>query len=105
MPEIAERTIPAVVEFAEKKGIELPFSDYASLKTVALQEVKDKVANVGRYAKEAVFQMVLVLIGLIVAASLFLNARWDTGSDSQTSGDSCLLGCRARTGRSLCHFL
>ena len=36
LPEIAERTIPAVVEFAERKGIELPFSDYASLKTVGL---------------------------------------------------------------------
>ncbi len=88
LPEIAERTIPAVVEFAEKKGIELPFSDYASLKTVALQEVKDKVANIGRYAKEALFQAVLVVIGLIVAASLFLNARWGTESDSQTSSDS-----------------
>ena len=77
-----------MVEFAEKKGIELPFSDYASLKTVALQEVKDKVANVGRYAKEALFQAVLVVIGLIVAASLFLNARWGTESDSQTSSDS-----------------
>src|ERR1041385_1899023 len=52
LPEIADRTIPAVVEFAEQKGIELPFSDYASLKTVALDEVRDKVANVGRYARE-----------------------------------------------------
>jgi predicted PurR-regulated permease PerM len=88
LPEIAERTIPAVVEFAEKKGIELPFSDYASLKTVALDEVKDKVANVGRYAREAVFQAALVFIGLIVAASLFLDARWGSASDPQTSGDS-----------------
>src|SRR5947209_2711753 len=52
LPEIAERTIPAVVEFSAKKGIELPFSDYASLKTTALAEVKDKAANVGHYARE-----------------------------------------------------
>ena len=88
IPEIADRTIPAVVEFAEKKGIELPFSDYASLKTVALAEVQDKVANVGRYAREAVFQAVLIIIGLIVAASLFLDARWGTESDPQTPRDS-----------------
>ncbi|HWC58659.1 MAG TPA: AI-2E family transporter [Verrucomicrobiae bacterium] len=86
IPEIADRTIPAVVEFAERKGIELPFSDYASLKEVALAEVKDKVANVGRYAREAVFQAALVIIGIIVAASLFLNARW--GADPQSSGDT-----------------
>src|SRR5947208_2920322 len=43
LPEIANITIPAVVNFAEKQGIELPFTDYASLKTVAIGEVTDKV--------------------------------------------------------------
>jgi predicted PurR-regulated permease PerM len=88
LPKIAENTIPAVVEFAEKKGIELPFSDYASLKTTALAEVKDKVANLGRYAREAAFQFALVIIGLFVAASLFLDARWGTEADPQTSGNN-----------------
>jgi predicted PurR-regulated permease PerM len=88
IPEIADRTIPAVVEFAERKGIELPFSDYASLKTTALAEVKDKVANVSRYAREAAFQAALILIGIVVAASLFLDARWGTESDPQMSSDS-----------------
>jgi len=88
LPEIAERTIPAVVEFAQKKGIELPFADYDSLKTTALSEVKDKAANIGRYAREAVFQIVLMIIGLFVAASLFLDSRWGTASDPQSSGDN-----------------
>jgi predicted PurR-regulated permease PerM len=88
LPEIADRTIPAVVEFAEKKGIELPFSDYASLRTAALAEVKDKVSNVSRYAREAVFQAALIIIGIVVAASLFLDARWGTESDPQTAPDS-----------------
>jgi predicted PurR-regulated permease PerM len=86
LPEIADQTIRAVVEFAEKKHVELPFSDYASLKALALSEVKDKVANVGRYAREAVFQIAQVIIGLFVAASLFLDTRW--GADPQTSGDT-----------------
>src|SRR6185437_6712365 len=88
LPEIAERTIPAVVEFAQKKGIELPFADYDSLKTTALSEVKDKAANVGRYAREIVFQIALMIIGLFVAASLFLDTRWGTASDPQSSGDN-----------------
>src|SRR5664280_2523078 len=41
LPEIADTTIPAVVGFAEKKGVELPFTDYESLKTVALSEAKE----------------------------------------------------------------
>ncbi|MSU57053.1 MAG: AI-2E family transporter [Pedosphaera sp.] len=81
LPEIADSTIPAVVNFAEEKGIELPFSDYASAKTLAIQRVKDSVANIGRYAKEATLQVAMLLIGLVVAVSLFLNARWETESD------------------------
>src|SRR5688572_22054855 len=34
LPEIATKTIPAVVNYAESKGIELPFTDYADFKTL-----------------------------------------------------------------------
>jgi predicted PurR-regulated permease PerM len=88
LPEIAERTIPAVVGFAESKNIELPFTDYASLKSVMLDAVKQKFANIGHYAREAVFQLVLLVIGLVVALSLFLNARWGAEDDPQSSRDS-----------------
>jgi predicted PurR-regulated permease PerM len=81
LPKIAETTIPAVVEYAEKKGLELPFTDYASLKTLALSEVKDKFANVGRYARTAVFQLAMLLVGLVVAVGLFVNAGWQLEGD------------------------
>ena len=81
LPQIAEDTIPAVVNYAEKKGIELPFTDYASLKATAVGEVKDRMANVGRYAREAVLQLAMLIIGLFVAVSLFINARWDVEGD------------------------
>ncbi|HTY87042.1 MAG TPA: AI-2E family transporter [Candidatus Acidoferrum sp.] len=88
LPQIADTTIPAVVGFAEKKGIELPFTDYESLKTVALNEAQEGIAGVGRYVRAATFQFVLLIAGLVVAASLFLSAAWDADSDSQTSRDS-----------------
>ena len=86
LPEIADATIPAVVNFAEKQQIELPFAwsnvtDYASLKSLALSEVKDKVANVGRYARATVFQFALLIIGLVVAVSLFVSAKWEVDND------------------------
>jgi|SRR5579859_7687837 len=102
-PKIAETTIPAVVEYAEKQGVELPFTDYASLKTVAINEVREDVANVGRHIRAAAFQIVLLLIGLVVAMGLFLNATWGTENDPQTSRDSLYatvvreLDVRART--------
>jgi len=81
LPEIADTTIPAVVNFAEKQQIELPFTDYASLKTLALSEVKDKVANVGRYARAAFLQLAMLIIGLVVAVSLFVSAKWEVDDD------------------------
>ena len=81
LPEIADTTIPAVVNFAEKQQIELPFTDYATLKTLALSEVTDKVANVGRYARAAVLQFAMLIIGLVVAVSLFVSAKWEVDDD------------------------
>ena len=88
LPMIAETTIPAVVEFAEKQGMDMPFTDYASLKAVALQEVRERLANLGRYAWDVTFAVAQLIIGLVIAVSLFLNAKWGTEDDPQTSPDS-----------------
>lgn len=81
LPEIAERTIPAVVNYAERQNIQLPFTDYASLKAVALQEVQEKFANIGRYARAATLQIAMLIIGVVVAISLFINAKWEMEGD------------------------
>jgi predicted PurR-regulated permease PerM len=86
LPEIADATIPAVVNFAEKQKIELPFAwsnvtDYADLKSLALNEVKDKVASLGRYARAAFLQFAMLIIGLVVAVSLFVSAKWEVDDD------------------------
>lgn len=88
LPTIAEQTIPAVTQFAQKQGIELPFSNYESLKTLAMEEVKQDVAGAGRHAREAGFRIVQFLIGLVVAASLFLSAKWGSEHEAGTSRDS-----------------
>jgi predicted PurR-regulated permease PerM len=88
LPKIAETTIPAVSDFAQKQGIELPFTDYTSLKDLAIDEVKQDVAGAGRHAREAAFKLVQLIIGLVVAASLFLNATWGSENDPGTSRDS-----------------
>ena len=103
LPEIAEKTIPAVVNYAESKDIELPFSDYASAKTLLIKETKDQVANFGLYLKAAAFQIALLIVGLVVAVSMFLSARWGTEADVQEAPDSLYatvvkeLGSRVRT--------
>ncbi len=88
LPKIAETTIPAVAEYAEKQGVELPFTDYASLRTLAINEVKERVANFGRYARAALFQLVMLVVGLVVAVSLFLSAKWEVEGDPHAVKDS-----------------
>jgi len=88
LPDIVEQTIPAVVNFAEKQGIELPFTDYEDLKTLAVDTVKDRLANIGRYAREATLQLAMLIIGLVVAVSLFLNAKWEVEDDPEMVKDN-----------------
>jgi len=88
LPEIADKTIPAVVNFAEKQGMELPFTDYASLKTLALKEANQGITDLGHYARTATLQFAMLLIGLVVALSLFLNAKWEMENDPDAVKDS-----------------
>ncbi len=87
-PKIAETAIPAVVGFAEKNGIELPFTDYASLKAAALDEAQQGFSVVGKYATAASFQFVLVIAGLVVALSIFLGSGWTTDNDATNAPDN-----------------
>ena len=75
VPKIAQSTLIAAVEFAEKRGVELPVTDSASFKAMVLDTVKSKLAGVGAYARRAAVEVVMFFIGVVVACSLFLGER------------------------------
>ncbi len=87
-PRIAEETLPAIVETAEQRGIELPFTNWRTAKAAALDGVREKLANVGRYARDAVFILVYLVIGLVVALSLFLSQRLRLDADEGAPADN-----------------
>ncbi|MFN0066433.1 MAG: AI-2E family transporter [Limisphaerales bacterium] len=87
-PRIAEETLPAIVSYAEERRLELPFTDWRSAKTAALNELQDKIANVGRYARDAVFIFVYLVIGLVVALSLFISQRLRLDADEGAPPDN-----------------
>jgi hypothetical protein len=41
LPKIAETAIPSIIHWAEGRGIELPFTDYASLRALAMETIND----------------------------------------------------------------
>jgi predicted PurR-regulated permease PerM len=76
LPEIADKAIPSVIAWAREYEVELPFTDYDSLKDLAFDTVKSQVnylGSVARFARGATTQFLFVVVGGVVAISLFLN--------------------------------
>ncbi|MDB6125082.1 MAG: hypothetical protein JWQ71_4075 [Pedosphaera sp.] len=77
LPRIADSSIPSVLSWAEAHHIELPFTDYASLKELAMDNVKEQVHSLSNLARGATSVVVFVIIGIVVAISIFLNSQLD----------------------------
>jgi predicted PurR-regulated permease PerM len=74
-PEIAGRLIPRLAETAiNKLGIELPFTDLHSLLVLVKGEVAERFGLVGLAGTTLLRQVAFVIIGMVVAISLFHNA-------------------------------
>ena len=76
LPKIVETSVPAMTAFAERHGIQLPFSDYASLRSTVLDEAREGLTVIGRFARLASIQFVLLIAGLVVAVGIYLNPGW-----------------------------
>jgi predicted PurR-regulated permease PerM len=77
LPEIAESSIPKVAAYAEQHQITLPFDDVESLKSLVMEKIRHQVGYLGNFAKLATKEFVFLLIGVVVACSLFLNPAMD----------------------------
>jgi predicted PurR-regulated permease PerM len=78
LPEIAGKAIPSVIQWARQYQIELPFTDYDSLKDLAFDTVSSQVhylGSVARFARGATTQFIFVLVGCVVAIGIFLNSQ------------------------------
>jgi predicted PurR-regulated permease PerM len=73
LPQVMEKAIPAFIQFAKGHGFEMPFSDWDSLKSFALDSVVSELRLVGNFAKIATKKTVLIVIGVVIAVSLYLN--------------------------------
>ena len=88
LPKIAEETIPKIIEFAEKRNFDLPFSDLASLKTLALESVREKISGLGQHARSMATELVSLIVGVFVAVSLFLTPQLDIGEVPTAARDN-----------------
>ena len=82
LPDVADQAIPSIIQWAKLHQIEPPFSDYDSLKDWATDTVKGQIhylASVAKFARGATTQFAFVIIGLVVAISMFLNHQLELG--------------------------
>src|ERR1700751_4488463 len=80
LPEIADSSIPSATAWAEKRHIELPFTDFETLKSFLIDALKAEIhylRNVAQFAGTVSTLLLLVVIGIVVASSLFFGAQVD----------------------------
>ena len=80
LPDVADTSIPSASAWAQKRQIELPFSDFDSLRQVVvntLGEEANYLRNVANVAKATTTNLVFSILGIVAAASLFFKTGLD----------------------------
>ena len=84
LPNMADTSIPSASAWAQKRQIELPFTDFESLKQAVIDTLRQEanyLRNVANFAKSATTTIVFSILGIVAAGSLF----YKTGLDPQRS--------------------
>ena len=96
LPEIGDKSIPAIINWAKEHGIELPFTDYDSMKDVAFDTVKTEVqflASFAKFARGASTQALFLAAGCVVAISIYLNPRFELTSATKEQPHNLYTAC------------
>jgi predicted PurR-regulated permease PerM len=80
LPDVADTSIPSASAWAQKRQIELPFTDFESLRQVvidALGQEANYLRNVANFAKSMTAVLVFCVLGVVAAGSLFVKTGLD----------------------------
>src|SRR5437870_3856008 len=80
LPDVADTSIPSASAWAQQRQIELPFTDFESLKTVVIDTLKEEahyLRNVAHFAGSTTAVLVFAIIGIVAAVSLFFKTGLD----------------------------
>jgi len=80
LPNVADTSIPSASAWAQKRQIELPFTDFESLRQVvidALGQEANYLRNVANFARSTTAVLAFSVLGIVAAASLFIKTGLD----------------------------
>ncbi len=99
LPDVAERALPAFIHYAQSLGIEPTFTDWDSLKATLGDLMKSEFHFLGNFAKVASKQVVLLIIGFVIAVSLFLNPTFFLNPKKASKTNAYAVFCEEASGR------
>ncbi len=82
LPTTAQKAIPMLVDFAHRYGFDLPFSDSGTLKSFVVEELRDRLEHLVKFAQLSTKEFVYVIIGLVVTCGVFVQRTIDLGAGS-----------------------
>ncbi len=88
LPEIADNSIPSASAWAQARQIELPFTDFDSLRAFVIEGFKEEahyLGDIANFARSTTSIVVFVALGIIAAVSLFFNSQLDLSRNVQGS--------------------
>lgn len=77
LPDVANKSLPIVVDFLRNHNLDLPFTDLATFKTFALDSIRGQVRDLARFAEVTTKEFVYLIIGMVVAISIYLSKESD----------------------------
>jgi predicted PurR-regulated permease PerM len=88
LPDTAEKAIPIIVDYANKNGIEVPFSDALTLKSFLVEGVRSQIAHLAKFAQVFTKEFVYVIISLVITAGLYLQPHFDLEASHTDTGNN-----------------
>jgi len=98
LPEMADTSIPSASAWAQKRQIELPFTDFDSLRAVIVDELKQEahyLQSVAHFAGSTVTVLLLSIIAIVIACSLFLKADFNIDPTRPGEPNNLYFSCAA----------
>src|SRR5437763_12553649 len=80
LPDVADTSIPSASAWAQQRQIELPFTDFESLRAVVIDRLQQEAhyqRNVAHFARSTTAGLVFSITGIVAAGSLFFKAATD----------------------------
>ena len=76
LPEIVDKSVPAIAAWAETRGVTIPFTDFEGLKDLVISTARHEAGYMGeaaQLARGAAERVLLLLVGVIVALAMFAS--------------------------------